>query len=181
MFTCEFCGKQFEEKCQIQGHVNGTHRRKPKPNICGGCGVELTDANWWPSYRGRHRTCCSCANEKKKPYKEENRERTRAHLLKKRRQLKLEIIAAYGGECECCRESRAEFLSIDHINGGGRRHRKQLAEEGIGFYDWLKKQGFPQDEYRLLCYNCNLSLGKLGYCPHQSDRSMISEFMEDKQ
>lgn len=82
-----------------------------------------------------------------------------------------ETIEAYGGKCKCCGENSQEFLTIDHINGDGARHRNEIygaqrSHAGVTFYKWLKKQGFPTDNYRLLCYNCNCSLGFFGYCPH---------------
>jgi hypothetical protein len=68
--------------------------------------------------------------------------------------LKQEIIDTYGGHCVLCGEDKWEFLTIDHINGGGTKHRSQLKN---GLYSWLKEQGYPKDEYRLLCANCNCS------------------------
>ncbi len=84
---------------------------------------------------------------------------------KRRRLLRQEMVAAYGGVCECCGENNWEFLTIDHINGDGREHRKKIGRTDI--YLWLKKRGWPKDSYRLLCFNCNSSFGLLGYCPHQ--------------
>lgn len=82
-------------------------------------------------------------------------------------QQRAEMIAAYGGACQCCGEREPQFLSIDHINGGGSRHRRELKRTGYRFYAWLKQQGYPRDAYRLLCMNCNHATGRLGYCPHQ--------------
>ena len=31
--------------------------------------------------------------------------------------------------------------------------------------------GFPKDKYRLLCHNCNQSMGWYGYCPHQKEKA----------
>ena len=42
-----------------------------------------------------------------------------------RQRLRLEILIHYGGpvpKCACCGESHIEFLSIDHIGGGGKKH-----------------------------------------------------------
>ena len=76
------------------------------------------------------------------------------------------VLVAYGSKCECCGETNSEFLTIDHINGGGTQHRKSIGGGGTPFFAWLIKQGFPKDEFRLLCMNCNFSMGKYGYCPH---------------
>jgi hypothetical protein len=65
---------------------------------------------------------------------------------------KVLVILHYGGKCACCGESRIEFLTIDHINGGGCKHRRRI--RGIPFYQWLIKHGLPKG-YRVLCLNCN--------------------------
>ncbi len=72
------------------------------------------------------------------------------------KKIKLEMISAYGGRCSLCGETHWEFLTIDHINGGGSRHRKTVGSGGA-FYRWLKRRGWPKGEYRLLCANCNCS------------------------
>src|SRR5437660_669573 len=66
---------------------------------------------------------------------------------------KLELIEAYGGKCKCCGETRHEFLSIDHIKGGGRKHTESIGAHGAAFHAWLRKRGYPQEDYRLLCMN----------------------------
>jgi len=64
--------------------------------------------------------------------------------------------------CECCGELHIEFLTIDHINGNGAKHRLKI---GPHINRWLIKNNFPPG-YRVLCFNCNCSLGHCGYCPH---------------
>lgn len=86
------------------------------------------------------------------------------------RRIKLEVIAHYGGKCACCGEARQEFLAVDHIDGGGRRHTKKLGKRGSQFHKWLKAQGYPEG-YRVLCHNCNMALGHFGYCPHQKSKT----------
>jgi hypothetical protein len=85
------------------------------------------------------------------------------------------MIAAYGGKCQCCGESIPEFLTLDHIDGLGARQRKRLSNgeikgpvaAGAPFYEWLKTQGWPKDNLRLLCYNCNCArYHNGGVCPH---------------
>lgn len=79
------------------------------------------------------------------------------------------VLDHYGSICACCGENRIEFLTIDHINGGGHRHRQELKRRGKNFLFWLIKNNFP-DGYRVLCMNCNFSLGMFGYCPHKQER-----------
>ena len=90
-------------------------------------------------------------------------------------QLKEETMQAYGGRCQCscgCTESKLEFLTLDHERGGGRQHRESLGTEGSGaaFYSYLKKNRFPQDGLRAMCWNCNCARGMYGYCPNEKEK-----------
>ena len=84
--------------------------------------------------------------------------------------LKIDVFNAYGARCECCGEDHFEFLTIDHIQGGGRAHRKKIGNgkncSSQQFYTWLKKEDYPKDDFRILCWNCNCARGFSGYCPH---------------
>ena len=74
------------------------------------------------------------------------------------------VFEHYGKKCACCGEENIIFLSMDHINGGGTKHRK---ETGMKTSVWLFKNNFP-DGFQTLCFNCNW--GKHingGICPHQ--------------
>lgn len=88
--------------------------------------------------------------------------------------IKLATLAAYGRVCACCREHRSSMLGIDHINGGGNKHRKQLGlgeSGGKRFYLWLKAQGYPEG-YQVLCANCNISKHlNGGVCQHITNPS----------
>lgn len=98
-----------------------------------------------------------------------NRKKIRKSQIKHRKKLRLQVLTHYGGNppiCDCCGEDHIEFLTIDHIEGGGNAHRKKIGRSGTEFYRWLIKQGYPE-EYRVLCYNCNCSYFREGYCPHK--------------
>jgi hypothetical protein len=79
--------------------------------------------------------------------------------------LKLEVISHYGGICQCCGESDIRVLTIDHIEGGGKKHRKEV---GVGnFYSSLIKNNFPPG-FQVLCFNCNSGRSvNHGICPHK--------------
>lgn len=100
---------------------------------------------------------------RKKEWRQRNLEKDLQSKRDDRRNLRQKVILAYGGKCVCCGESRFEFLGIDHIGGGGNQHRKSIKCE---LYSWLVKEHFPS-AFRLLCHNCNQSLGHYGYCPHK--------------
>jgi hypothetical protein len=76
-------------------------------------------------------------------------------------------------KCACCGQSERDFLVIDHIDGHGNQHRKEIfgsPQAGYRFYDWLIKHGYPLG-YQVLCYNCNASKGKHGKCVHVASPS----------
>lgn len=78
--------------------------------------------------------------------------------------LRKEVLLHYGGQCVCphCDVVALNFLTIDHVYGGGSQHVKTIGSRNL--YFWLKKMGFPSEGFRVLCYNCNLALGHRGYC-----------------
>lgn len=80
------------------------------------------------------------------------------------RQYRRIVIEHYGSKCDCCGESNVEFLAIDHIHGNGNKHRKDENIQNLA--KWIVSKKFP-DGFRLLCHNCNFSIGVFGYCPHQ--------------
>ncbi len=92
----------------------------------------------------------------------------------KRWALRLEMIAAYGGKCSCCGESAPEFLTIDHVDGGGTSHQRSVGGPS-GVIRELKAKGWPRDGFRLLCWNCNCTRGHFGACPHESPDAFIVE------
>jgi hypothetical protein len=67
--------------------------------------------------------------------------------------------------CSCCGENIFEFLTIDHINGGGHEHIRKIVKSGH-LYGWLIKHEFPVG-YDVLCMNCNWAKGKYSVCPHK--------------
>lgn len=90
----------------------------------------------------------------KYPYNPEQAQKLRARHNTKLRE---EVLTHYGNgqlTCVLCGERRLLCLSIDHLNGGGNKHRKALGlRAGIPFYQWLRKQGYPLG-FRTLCMNC---------------------------
>jgi len=126
-----------------------------------------------------YQDCCKNGH----PWTPENTKRQNKKLTKRRcrtcsnieqnkltARVKAETIAAYGNRCACCGETEIAFLSIDHKFGGGNEHRRSLKRiGGKAFYYWLKRQGYPQDDYQVLCHNCNQAKSAYGICPHQAE------------
>jgi hypothetical protein len=90
---------------------------------------------------------------------EYERERGRTHALKN----KLKVLTHYSNGDIHCMNPRCEVpggarniwsLSIDHIDGGGRKHTEELHKDGLNFYTWLIKNNYPKG-FQVLCMNCN--------------------------
>jgi hypothetical protein len=75
------------------------------------------------------------------------------------------VMEHYGGKCACCGEMAPEFLTIDHINNNGAKHRKELGGSGP-LCRWIIKNNFPPD-LQILCWNCNMAKSQHGTCPHK--------------
>jgi hypothetical protein len=99
---------------------------------------------------------------------DDGRSRRREVARNYARRLRVAAVEAYGGRCECCAETRPHLLTLDHVNGRGNEHRRQLKFGPPGLALWLRRQGYPTG-FQVLCYNCNLGRWRNGgSCPHQS-------------
>lgn len=99
----------------------------------------------------------------------------RERLITKQREVrdtkKFNAFQAYGGfVCACCGERMEKFLSIDHINGDGSKHRRQQGN-GAMLYSWLARHQFPAG-FQVLCMNCNWGRRYTGVCPHQQEEEV---------
>jgi hypothetical protein len=146
------------------------------------------DKNSRDGYRSR---CKSCVHKDNSRYYHANREARRAahkawvkanpekyreinrkRNLRATERIKKEFVEAYGGACSCCGEDDIHFLTLDHVNGRDGERRT-----GEHMYRQAKREGFP-DSYRLLCFNCNCSIGFFGGCPH--DPNFKPRFLKDE-
>ena len=141
-----------------------------EPNyICRECEVILTDENWYASdKKGNSYVCKKCNNKISKIWQQNNKDRQNQLQRESNHRLINEVIDAYGGKCACCGETRKEFLTIDHVNGDGNKHKKELGVTGSGFYRWLKQNNYPKG-FQVLCFNCNCGKGSYSVCPHNND------------
>lgn len=85
-------------------------------------------------------------------------------------EVKIKIINHYSkGKmcCSCCGEKILEFLTVDHLNNDGTKHRKKIGvKNGKGFYDWIIKNNYPEI-FQILCWNCNWAKWRYKICPHK--------------
>ena len=142
---------------------------------CRKCNKELNETNWYGSLKKINSKLCrtchlkDCHERDLKRYKNFSSYREYKYIKAKKRREKYRLLCLkyYSNNtlsCACCGENKLEFLAIDHIKGNGFKHRKEIKNPSI-FY-WLIKNNYPKG-FRVLCHNCNLSLGYYGYCPHK--------------
>lgn len=158
------CAKRTYNTCpHIEPHIiKGIEVNFPNPyksanKQCTNCGVALdlvgftnTCERW---VKNRSYVCRECETQK---------------VLHHNYKSKLSLIEAYDGSCVCCGEDNPFFLTIDHIANDGAKHRRNSGIfSGTSMYQWLKRNGYPKDNFQLLCFNCNDSKAYYGYCPHQ--------------
>jgi hypothetical protein len=84
---------------------------------------------------------------------------------------KLKVLDAYDGRvCVGCGETDIVCLSLDHINGGGNKHRKTVMGDrmiaGWPFYRWIIRNAFPPG-FRVLCMNCQFRTRFGGSLPNE--------------
>ena len=94
--------------------------------------------------------------EKKKIWRDNNKDKIKAQNKRSHVKIKRNIMNHYSEgkmECKCCGQNYFWHLTIEHINGGGNKHREQVGE-GANFYQWLKNNNYPEG-FEVLCYNCN--------------------------
>lgn len=153
-----YCKDCYREKCRAyvqRHHQNG---------VCTVCGKPTTEN------RQKCRRCRYSASKANKSYYRRFLDKQRERGKRRKSEQKQRVVEAYGGRCVCCGETIAMLLTVDHKNGGGSVHRRQLRGQGI--YQFLINSGFPKEGYQLLCWSCNI--GKYlngGVCPHQQQAS----------
>ena len=76
----------------------------------------------------------------------------RRHNERQRQKRREAVFNHYGKICARCGESDRRVLSIDHIEGGGRKHQEEVGV-GSSFYVWLIKNNFPEG-FQTLCMKC---------------------------
>jgi hypothetical protein len=118
--------------------------------------------------------CADCGRDPKPGRRrcQECLDRSAAKNAARRRRLKAAAFAAYGDQCACCGEANPKFLTIDHVNGGGHAHRRQIGGPGL-VLEWLARHGYPEG-FQLLCWNCNCARAyNGGVCPHEEERGEV--------
>ena len=162
---------------------------------CSCCSVERPVTEFWRDARqrdGRKAICAPCGSDKNKAayrrdaaervqrtkdWRLKNMPRHRLNTAAHRRRLKHSVMQGYGGKCTCCGETEIAFLTIEHLNGGGRKHFKE-AGSSQGVYRDVIARGFPP-EFTVLCMNCNHAKRNGHVCPHEQARALLAKLDGD--
>jgi hypothetical protein len=100
-----------------------------------------------------------------------------ARNLMSRRNIKEDVIWHYSFgsmRCAACGFNDIRSLSIDHINGGGRKHLKEIKGS---LYAWLKRNNYPLG-FQVLCMNCQF-IKRQQY--HECNRKPINTISNNQQ
>jgi hypothetical protein len=102
-------------------------------------------------YDAKHR---AEARERMRQWRAANPDKKRAQVRRQYERVCNAVLDHYGNVCACCGTS--ERLSIDHVNGDGRKHRARYGRGPEELYRWIIRHGFPPG-FQTLCVSCNLS------------------------
>ena len=120
---------------------------------CSVCGVDKEESEFHFHGFRLSSACKPCERAQKRPL-----------YVKYRKRLKEQVFKKLGGKCVCCGVDTMEFLSLHHTRGNGQIDR------GSSLYSLLRRirdGNYDEKDYDIMCFNCNLSLGFFGYCPHR--------------
>lgn len=113
--------------------------------------------------------CATCYSKRRYDQDPETARRQQRETQKRiRLRNRTELLAAYGGRCACprCPETNPAFLTLEHVGLTGKAHREKVGSHVVAD---LRRRGWPQEGFTLLCWNCNLGTRRGNLCPHMED------------
>lgn len=130
--------------------INNT--MKKRCTICKEAKSTIAFSNDRRKKSGKREECKECRNKRQRAYHGQPEIIARARQY--RYQIRKQCLQQYGNKCILCGNPNLEFLEIDHINGGGGKHRKECGNT-TKMYRSIFVKGYRPDKYRLLCKICN--------------------------
>lgn len=164
MKQCECgCGTEIPELDQKGRPRRYVRNHHPRPNTklgqiftCIGCKQSFEQTRTLKPSRGLCRKCYG-----KNYYNHRPKKDIAGYRKKLRKERRSQVFKKLGSVCKCCGLTDERFLTVDHVYGGGGKHRKRTSDIQI-----LKEVLREPEKYQLLCYNCNMAKGVYGQCPH---------------
>ena len=160
MKKCDHCRKELPK-------INFGNKSRSKDGLnptCKECKREF-DKRYWKDNKDilniKQKEFYSCNKEKicnrVKAFVKKNQQRHNGWSTNAKRRLKIEVFSHYcSGQIRCafCPEYDVGLLTMDHIKGGGNKHREKMKiKTGYSTYQWLKKNNYPEG-FQVLCWNC---------------------------
>ena len=142
--------------------------------VCSKCGIEKPFNDFYFKFSKPIARCKSCTNTinrnyytrtiKERRLYDASRSGTAVPRHKKfREKIKRECFSHYcigDIKCDVCEIDDFEVLTLDHINGGGRKMSREIGLDtcsgsvgGYRLYLYLKRNNYPKG-FRVLCFNC---------------------------
>lgn len=119
------------------------------------------------------RSKCERCVKTAKDYYIRHKESISSHSSQYAAKIRTKVMSLYGDKCVCCGETYTGFLVLDHVIGGGTRHRSLVDKvygRGSNFYKWILRYyhntgTLPNEQLQILCSNCNMAKGINAKCP----------------
>jgi hypothetical protein len=134
-----------------------TQKRRRTVKICRRCRISTGDHNVRKRTKMQYHICKDCEDHL-----------DRSSRIRKR----MEVIKRLGGMCVCCKETRFEFLTIDHIEPLSPKRK----DESKRIIEHIRRTN-DIEKFQVLCYNCNNAKAHYGYCPCHEDLSRAVDRM----
>lgn len=178
--TCTVCG----ETKDINKFFRAINRKDSYHSACKGCHTE--QVRRWRKANGEKWKKITHEYAKKTwwKYREavskwriKNKDAVKKRARERVIEVKMKVYSHYSQgvpRCKCCGETEVKFLSVDHINNDGAKHRRTMRRgkkgggtgSGTQLYYWIIRNGFPK-VFQILCLNCNFGKRFNGICPHK--------------
>lgn len=147
-------GQRTCDECQRAKNTAKHQKYRNKKTTAGVCKMGTCGKPCWEG-----KTTCK-----------EHTEANRIEANERNDGIRREFFAIFGNKCCCCEISTLEFLTDDHINGGGSAYRAAAGKTGVNYIKTLLK--LPREallrEHRAACFNCNRSfMYHAGQCIHK--------------
>lgn len=148
---CCLCGNDNINVLCIN-HINGGGRKQfKKLNKCGASFYKWLKKQKYPI--GFNVLCWNCNFKHYLNMRFQKRDNPTIYTIKgfNLKVSAIQVYSDYEMKCSLCDEDDIDVLTIDHMDGNGKSHRKKMK---TSLYDWLRKESYP-DGFRVLCQNCN--------------------------
>lgn len=165
---CARCGER-DTRFLTLDHLHNDGYEHRKHSKYAHMGIWAMHNNWPPIFQVLCYNCnCSKGKRVRAETTDARKQKQQAYNTKAHAKVRTGVISHYSNgtmACKCCGAKGDDLLTVDHVNGGGERHRAVIGG-GARTYWWLKNNGYPEG-FQVLCWNCNCGRQHFGFCPHK--------------